>query len=66
MDFITPYDIHQTYMHIIRKRIVTKGDKNEDTCLSKIEELSLLLIRMAMQNVVFSTYSVTMLVYTCI
>ena len=48
MDFITPYDIHQTYMHIIRKKIVTKGDKNEDTCLSKIEELSLLLIRMAM------------------
>ena len=51
LDFITPYDIHQTYMHIIRKRIVTKGDKSEDSCLAKIEELSLLLIRMAMQNV---------------
>ena len=66
MDFITPYDIHQTYMHIIRKRIVTKGDKNEDSCLAKIEELSMLLIRMAMQNAAFTIYSNTMLVYSCI
>lgn len=66
MDFITSYDIHQTYMHIIRKKIVTKGDKTEDNCLAKIEELSMLLIRMAMQNSTFSVYSNTMLVYTCI
>ena len=63
-DFITPYDIHQTYMHIIRKR--HSRNKQEESCLAKIEELSLLLIRMAMQNVQFSIYSNTMLVYTCI
>ena len=48
MDMITPYDIHQTYMHIIRKRIVPGGNKKDDACMAKIEELSLLLIRMAM------------------
>jgi hypothetical protein len=53
-------------MHIIRKRIVTKGDKTEDNCLDKIEELSLLLIRMSMQNVQFSHHSNTMLVYSAI
>lgn len=47
MDFITPYDIHQTYFHIVRKKLKTKGDKREDSCLSKIEELSLLLVRMS-------------------
>jgi len=32
--------------------------------LFKIEELALLLIRMAIQNVQFTTYSYTMLTYT--
>ena len=50
MDFITPYDIHQTYVHIIRKRLGAKKDKDETRMLMKIEELSLLLIRMAIQN----------------
>ena len=53
-------------MHIIRKKIVTKGDKTEDSCLAKIEELSMLLIRMAMQSAQFQVYSNTMLVYTSI
>lgn len=66
MDFITPYDILQTYMHLIRKRIVNKGDKADDRCVAKIEELSLLLIRMSMQNAQFTSFSTTMIVYTCI
>ena len=51
MDFITTYDLHQTYIHLINKRLGAKGDKNETRMLHKIEELSLLLIRMALQNV---------------
>ena len=48
-DFITPYDIFQTYMQLIKKRIVTKESKEtEEANLAKIEELSLLLIRMAL------------------
>ena len=65
MDFITPYDIHQTYVHLIKKRLGASQDKDELRMLHKIEELSLLLIRMAMQNNQFTTYSNTMLVYTC-
>ena len=66
MDFITPYDIHQTYVHLIKKRLSVGKDKDETLMLKKIEELSMLLVRMAMQNNQFSTYSVTMLVYTSI
>lgn len=65
MDFITPYDIHQTYVHLVQKRLGASKDKDETRMLKKIEELSLLLIRMAMQNNQFTTYSTTMLVYTC-
>lgn len=65
MDFITPYDLHQTYVHLIRKRLGASKDKDEARMLGKIEELALLLIRMAMQNNAFTTYSNTMLVYTC-
>jgi hypothetical protein len=57
MDFITTYDIHQTYVHLIKKRLGAKGDKDETRMLHKIEELSLLLIRMALQNNQFSTYT---------
>ena len=64
MDFITPYDLHQTYAHLIKKRLATKNDKNETRMLAKIEELALLLIRMALQNVSFTVYSYTMLTYT--
>ena len=48
MDFVTPYDIHQTYVHLMRKRLA--ADPVETKMLAKIEELSLLLVRMAMQN----------------
>jgi len=65
MDFITSYDIHQTYCYLIRKRLNTKNDKEETKLFNKIEELSLLLVRMAMQNIQFSSYSNTMLVYSC-
>ena len=65
MDFVTGYDLHQTYVHLISKRLGAKNDKEENCKLRKIEELALLLIRMAMQNNQFSTYSQTMLVYTC-
>ena len=65
MDFITSYDIHQTYVHLIRKRLNADKDKVIEKRLARIEELSLLLVRMAMQNVSFSTYTNTMLVYTC-
>jgi len=65
MDFITPYDLHQTYVHLIKKRLGTNKDKDETKMLARIEELSLLLVRMAMQNIQFTTYSTTMLVYTC-
>lgn len=64
MDFITPYDLHQTYVHLIKKRLGTNKDKDETKMLASIEELSLLLVRMAMQNIQFTTYSTTMLVYT--
>jgi len=65
MDFITPYDLHQTYVHLVRKRLGASNDKDETRMLMKIEELSLLLVRMALQNVQFTTVSNTMLVYTC-
>ena len=52
-------------MHLIRKRLSSSKDKDETRMLNKIEELALLLIRMAMQNVTFTTYSNTMLVYSC-
>jgi|Transcript_6506 hypothetical protein len=64
MDFITSYDLHSTYVHLIKKRLGAGKDKDETRMLNKIEELSLLLIRMAMQNIQFTTYSTTMLVYT--
>ena len=63
MDFVTPYDLHQTYVHLMRKRLA--ADSVETKMLGRIEELSLLLIRMAMQNNQFQTYSNTMLVYSC-
>ena len=47
MDFITAYDIHQTYVHIMRKRLNPNSDRDNTRCLSKIEDLSLLLVRMA-------------------
>ena len=50
---------------MIGKRLGAKNDKEENSKLRKIEELALLLIRMAMQNNQFSIYSQTMLVYTC-
>jgi hypothetical protein len=65
MDFITAYDLHQTYAHLIRKRLGATKDQAESKMLAKIEELALLLIRMAIQNNQFTTYSQTMLVYTC-
>ena len=66
-DFVTTYDIFQTYMQLIKKKIVTKENKEtEEANVAKIEELSLLLIRMAIQNATFSSQSNTNLVYTCI
>jgi len=54
-------------MQLIKKKIVTKENKDtEEANLAKIEELSLLLVRMALQNNTFSSYSNTNLVYTCI
>ena len=54
-------------MQLIKKRIVTKESKEtEEANLKKIEELGLLLVRMSIQNATFTTYSNTMLVYTCI
>ena len=47
-DFVTTYDIFQTYMTLIKKKIVTNESKETETAnLKKIEELSLLLIRMS-------------------
>ena len=66
MDFVTPYDVHSTYTHLIRKRILAAADKTEAKYGARIEELSLLLVRVAMQNSTFSSLSTTMLVYTCI
>lgn len=63
MDFVTPYDLHQTYVHLMRKRLA--ADQVETKMLGRIEELALLLIRMAIQNNQFQTYSNTMLVYSC-
>ena len=63
MDFVTPYDLHQTYVHLMRKRLA--ADPVETKMIGKIEELALLLVRMAMQNNHFQTYSNTMLVYSC-
>lgn len=65
MDFITAYDIHSTYVHLVRKRLNTKKDKAIEAKLARIEELSILLVRMAMQNASFTIYTNTMLVYTC-
>lgn len=65
MDFITQYDIYTAYVQLIAKRLNTREDKAEKSMFVKVEELALLLVRMAMQNVSFSTYSNTMLVYTC-
>lgn len=45
MDFVTPYDLHQTYAHLMRKRLA--ADAVEAKMIAKIEELSLLLVRMA-------------------
>ena len=49
MDFITPFDIHQTYIFLIKKRLCGGANKSkeETRMLQKIEDLSLLLIRMA-------------------
>lgn len=63
MDFVTPYDLHQTYVYLMRKRLA--ADQVETKMLGRIEELALLLIRMAIQNNQFQTYSNTMLVYSC-
>ena len=43
-----------------------KGKEKDDTrMILKIEELALLLARMAIQNITFSVYSNTLLVYSC-
>jgi len=47
----------------MRKRLA--ADAIETKMIGRIEELSLLLIRMAMQNNQFTGYSNTMLVYSC-
>lgn len=47
MDFITAYDLHSSYVHLIRKRLGSNKDPVENKMLARIEELSLLLIRMA-------------------
>lgn len=66
-DFVTPFDIFQTYMTIIKQRLVTNISSEADQAnLKKLEELSLLLIRMTIQNANFTVYSNTMLVYSCI
>ena len=66
-DFVTTYDIFQTYITLIKHRIVTnKSSEVDQENFKKIEELSLLLIRMAIQNSNFSIYSNTMLVYSFI
>ena len=66
-DFVTPFDIFQTYMTIIKQRLVTSISSEADQAnLKKLEELSLLLIRMTIQNANFTVYSNTMLVYSCI
>jgi hypothetical protein len=47
-DFVTTYDIFQTYMTLIKKKIVTNESKETEAAnLKKIEELALLLIRMS-------------------
>ena len=48
MDFITQYDIYTTYQGLIKKRLNTKDDKLEKSMYAKIDELALLLVRMAM------------------
>lgn len=66
-DFVTPYDIFQTYMALVKKRIVSKENKEtHEANLAKIEELGLLLVRMAIQNNTFTSYSHSHLVYTSI
>ena len=53
-------------MTLIRQRLVTKKNIEDEPFFKKIEELSLLLIRMTIQNNNFTVYSNTMLVYSCI
>ena len=66
-DFVTPFDLYQTYITLIRQRMVTNNSSEADQAnFKKIEELSLLLIRMTIQNNNFTVYSNTMLVYSCI
>ena len=66
-DFVTPYDIYQTYMALIKQRIMKNKDFDDDGGqFKKIEELSLLLIRMTIQNNNFTVHSQAMLVYSCI
>ena len=66
-NFVTPFDIHQTYMGIMKKKFC--GEKCSAVDLNKfakIEELSLLLVRMGMQNADFIVYSEPLLVLTAI
>ena len=66
-NFVTPFDIHQTYMGIMRKRYC--GDSapvNDVAKFAKIDELSLLLVRMAIQNADFCAVDEPMLVFTAI
>ena len=57
-DFVTSYDIYQTYMALIKQRIIKNKDIDDDGGqFKKIEELSLLLIRMTIQNNNFTVYS---------
>jgi hypothetical protein len=57
-DFVTTFDIHQTYFNLIKKRIVNSSTSSAADLvkLEKLEELSLLLVRMTVQNADFLEY----------
>lgn len=66
-NFVTPFDLHQTYFGIMKRRFLGEKASSQDLAkLAKAEELSLLLVRMGMQNADFCSYPEPLLVFTAI
>lgn len=76
MDFITEFDFHQTYTDKIEKQMIhnfevvdnesTQFLKKSKSLMTKLSEMSMLLMKMAIQCIDFAQYSASTIVISSI
>lgn len=64
VDFITHFDFHETYMEKIKRQLAKNGSSERN--LKVLSDMTMVLIKMGIQNIDFSTYPLSVVVVASI